>query len=73
MTSEEPDKYAYCENDNQNFAFLPNAESFWITCDLCLKISLLQRRKKNSKFLKIALSGKAKFKKKKKKKLKNSA
>ena len=97
MTSEQPDKYAYYENENnqnvflpdsesfwikfdlcvkfsfhakktiakenennQNVVFLPDSESFWIKFDLCLKISF--HAKKNSEFLKIALSGKAKFK-----------
>ena len=40
MTTEQPDKYAYCEDENnQNVVFLPNSESFWIKFDLCLKIS----------------------------------
>ena len=40
LTSEQSDKYAYCENENnQNVVFLPNSESFWIKFDLCLKIS----------------------------------
>ena len=35
MTSEQPDKYAYCENENnQNVVFLPNSRSFWIKFDL---------------------------------------
>ena len=31
MTSEQPDEYAYCENENnQNVVFLPKSEMFWI-------------------------------------------
>ena len=31
MTSEQPDKYVYCENENnQNAVFLPNSESFGV-------------------------------------------
>ena len=60
MTSEQPDEYAYCENENnQNIACLPNSESFWIKFDLCLKSSF-HAKKKNSDFLKMALSGKTK-------------
>ena len=30
MTSEQPDKYVYCENENnQNVVFLPNSKSFF--------------------------------------------
>ena len=40
MTSEQLDKYAYCENENnKTVVFLPNFESFWIKFDLCLKSS----------------------------------
>ena len=40
MTSEQPDKYAYCENENnQHVGFLPNSERFGIKFGLCLKIS----------------------------------
>ena len=60
MTSEQPDKYAYCENENnQNVVFLPNSESFWIKFDLWRFLSM---QRKNSEFLKITISGKAKFK-----------
>ena len=57
MTSEQPDKYAYCENENnQNQipkVFGLNLISVW---------RFLSMQRKNSEFLKIALSGKAKFK-----------
>ena len=46
MTSEQPDKYVDCENENnQNVVFLPNSESFWIKFDLCLKISFHAKKK----------------------------
>ena len=54
MASEPPDKYTYVPN------FLQNSESFWIQFDLCLKLSF--HAEKNSKFLKMALSEKVKFK-----------
>ena len=41
MTSEQPEKYAYCENENdQNVSFfvLKNSECFWIKFELCLEI-----------------------------------
>ena len=57
MTSEQPDKYAYCENENnQHIVFLPNSKCFWIKFDLRLTISFLASGKakcKNQKFEKI--------------------
>ena len=47
MTSEQPDKYAYCENENnQNVVVLRNSESFWIKFDLCFKFSFHVKKKK---------------------------
>ena len=46
MTSEQPDKYVYCENENnQNVVFVPNSESAWIKFDLCLKTSFHVKKK----------------------------
>ena len=46
MTSEQPDKYAYCENENnQHVVFLPHSERFWIKFDLCFKISFHAKKK----------------------------
>ena len=48
MTSEHPDKYAYCENENnppKKRRFSPKSESFWIEFDLCLKISFHAKKK----------------------------
>ena len=50
MTSEQPDTYASCENENnQNVVFLPSSERFWIKFDLCLKISFHEKKKKKKK------------------------
>ena len=41
MTSEQPEKYAYCENENNQNAILfllKNSECFWIKFELCLEI-----------------------------------
>ena len=46
MTSEQPNKYAYRENENnQNVVFLQNYEYFWIKFDLCLTISFHAKKK----------------------------
>ena len=46
MTSEKPDKYVNCENENnQKVVFLPNSKSFWIKFNLCLKISFHAMKK----------------------------
>ena len=45
MTSKQPEKYAYCENENnQNFTFFQNSECFWIKFELCLEVTFLHTK-----------------------------
>ena len=48
MTSEQPDKYAYCKIENNQIAtFLKNSDVFQIKFDLCLEITFYASQKWN--------------------------
>ena len=64
MTSEQPEKYAYCQNENNRNEFSPKIQKVsGFKSNYVWRWLFVQRN--NSNFLEIAPSGKAKFKNRK--------